>query len=291
MPSSGLADRDVSGDAIFRTWPGRTGRRTYEVPLGVEPGSLEEEFRRFVDDYRAQCLWFLREDYYPETPPERERVLALIAKHGDQQAFLRAARVGTGLRERSGYVEAMVSLHDQELVLEWTRDSAFRFFPLVEDDDLGLTLHPFDLATNKVLALVRRLEARDWIDVIACHERLQPLGYVAWAACGKDPGVTPSGILEQARRSSRYTDAEVSSLAFDGPTPRAAELSRRWHEALQMADAIIARLPAAHVGDAVLASDGRLLTGGPSDLERVLAEDGVRFHKGRIGGAWPQVKA
>jgi hypothetical protein len=194
------------------------------------------------------------------------------------------------LRERPGYVEAMVSLHGHELVLEWTRDSAFRFFPLVEDDDFGLTLHSFDLATNKVLALVGRVEARDWIDVIACHERLQPLGYLVWSACGKDPGFTPSGILEQARRSSRYTDDEVSSLAFDGPAPRADDLSRRWHDALQMAEAIIARLPAAQIGHAVLTADGRLLTDGPSDLVGVLATDGVRFHNGRIGGAWPQVK-
>jgi hypothetical protein len=31
---------------------------------------------------------------------------------------------------------------------------------LVEHDGLGLTLHPFDLATNKVLALVGRVRGR-----------------------------------------------------------------------------------------------------------------------------------
>lgn len=36
----------------------------------------------------------------------------------------------------------------------------------MEHEDLGLTLHPFDLATNKVLALVGRLEVRDWVDVL-----------------------------------------------------------------------------------------------------------------------------
>lgn len=72
----------------------------------MEPGSLEEEFRRLVDDYRARCLWFLREDYYPETPAERERVLALIVKHGDQQAFYRAAKVGTWLSRLSSGTSA-----------------------------------------------------------------------------------------------------------------------------------------------------------------------------------------
>ncbi len=80
--------------------------------------------------------------------------------------------------------------------MQWSRDSAFRFFPLVRHDELGLTLHPFDLATNKVLALIGRLEARDWIDVINCHDRIQPLGYLAWAACGKDPGFSPASVLE-----------------------------------------------------------------------------------------------
>jgi hypothetical protein len=42
--------------------------------------------------------------------------------------------------------------------------------------------------TNKLLALVGRVEVRDWIDIIESSERIQPLGYLAWAACGKDPG-------------------------------------------------------------------------------------------------------
>ena len=194
------------------------------------------------------------------------------------------------LRERPGYVEAVVSQQGQDLVVEWTRDSAFRFFPLVEDDDLGLTLHPFDLATNKVLALVGRLEPRDWIDVIASHERLQPLAYLAWAACGKDPGFTPLGILEQARRSSRYTDDEVSALAFEGPPPSAADLSRRWHQALDTAGPIVETLPATNVGQAVLTADGHLFAGGVSELEHALGGDRIAFHEGRIGGAWPTVK-
>jgi hypothetical protein len=49
---------------------------------------------------------------------------------------------------------------------------------------LLVDLHPFDHATNKILALAGRREARDWIDAIQCHETLQPLGYLAWAASG-----------------------------------------------------------------------------------------------------------
>jgi hypothetical protein len=173
----------------------------------------------------------------------------------------------------------------------WARDSAFRFFPLVEHADLGLTLHPFDLATNKVLALVGRLEARDWVDVIACHERLQPLGYLAWAACGKDPGFTPQGILEHARRSSRYSAEEIATLAFEGPPPSAPDLARRWHGALERAEAIIDRLPAAHVGEAVVSPEGGAFTGPAAAIEAALAASEITFHRGRLGGAWPRVRA
>jgi hypothetical protein len=65
------------------------------------------------------------------------------------------------LRERPSYVEAEVSASGDAVRVEWARDSAYRFFPLMRHEELGLVLHPFDLATNKVLALVGRLEVRD----------------------------------------------------------------------------------------------------------------------------------
>ena len=149
------------------------------------------------------------------------------------------------VRERPGFVQATVSRGHDLLLIEWVHDSAYRFFPLVEHEELGLTLHPFDLATNKVLAFIGRLKVRDWIEVIACDERLQPLGYLAWAACGKDPGFSPLGVIDDARRSSHYSSDEIASLAFDGPPPDPADLSRRWSRALDTAQALIGQLPAA----------------------------------------------
>jgi len=147
------------------------------------------------------------------------------------------------LHERPGYVEAVVGKDQDAVLMQWTRDSPFRFFPLVQHEDLGLVLHPFDLATNKVLALVGRLEVRDWIDVITCHERIQPLGYLAWAACGKDAGFSPLTILEEAGRSGRYTNAELEGLSFDGPPPILGDLLRKWHFMLKEAREVIAALP------------------------------------------------
>ncbi len=193
------------------------------------------------------------------------------------------------VRERPGFVQATVARGHDLLLIEWVHDSAYRFFPLVEHEELGLTLHPFDLATNKVLALIGRLEVRDWIDVIACDERLQPLGYLAWAACGKDPGFSPIGVIDHARRSSHYSSDEVASLAFDGAPPDPADLSRRWSRALDAAEALIGQLPAVHAGEAVLTRAGHLFRGQPGDLDRGLADGDVVFHAGRLGGALPQI--
>ncbi len=193
------------------------------------------------------------------------------------------------IHERPGYVEVVVSKGPDSVLLQWTRDSAFRFFPLLRHEELGLVLHPFDLATNKVLALAGRLEIRDWIDLTTCHERIQPLGYLAWAACGKDPGFSPLTILEQAGRSGRYTTAELEGLAFDGPPPDLAVLLRKWHLMLEEAREVVAVLPARQVGACVLHRRGDLYKGNTAQLRDDLAADGLLFHRGSIRGAYPQV--
>ena len=186
-------------------------------------------------------------------------------------------------------MEAEVDDGEEQALLEWARDSAFRFFPLQEHAELGLTLHPFDLATNKVLALVGRLEVRDWIDVIASDERIQPLGYLAWAASGKDPGFGPAAILEAAARTGRYTSDEVATLAFAGEAPDAAELGRAWHRILATARETIAVLPPDEVGACVLDLDGRLVQEPPAGLAGMLERGEVRFHRGSIRGTLPRV--
>lgn len=207
----------------------------------------------------------------------------------DREALTACDYTVTPIRERPGFVQATVSDGVNTLLVEWARDSAFRFFPLVEHDELGLTLHPFDLATNKVLALVGRLEVRDWIDVIACDRQLQPFGYLVWAACGKDPGFTPAGVLYEARRSSHYSASEIEALAFDGPPPDAAALGRHWHDMQAAAEAVVASLPAEHVGHAVLSANGHLFRGDASQLRDAIVSGDLRFHPGRIGGALPRV--
>jgi hypothetical protein len=193
------------------------------------------------------------------------------------------------LRERPAYVEAVVAKGGGRVLLEWTRDSAYRFFPLVRHEDLGLALHPFDLATNKVLALVGRLEIRDWLDLLTCHERIQPLGFLAWAACGKDPGFSPAAILEQAARSGRYTQSELDGLAFAGPAPDLAAASHAWHAMLVQARDIVELLPADNAGKCVLDRCGLLYSGSPDQVRGALAAGALVFHEGSIRGAYPNL--
>ncbi|MFA5057601.1 MAG: nucleotidyl transferase AbiEii/AbiGii toxin family protein [Opitutaceae bacterium] len=194
------------------------------------------------------------------------------------------------VRERQAFVECVVRQGEDSVVMQWVQDSAFRFFPLVEHPDFGLVLHPFDLATNKVLALVGRLEVRDWLDVISCHERLQPLGYLAWAACGKDPGLNPRLILREASRSGRYSEAELDSLAFAGTPPTLPDAQRRWRAMLTEAEGTLDILPPAEIGRCVLGADLNLFRGDAAALAHALCVGGVRFHGGSIRGVLPQFR-
>ncbi len=207
----------------------------------------------------------------------------------DRETLLAAGFTVETIREAPAFVEVHVRGANETVLVQWAQDSAYRFFPLVEHETLGLTLHPFDLATNKVLALAGRREPRDWIDTVQCHEKLQPLGYLAWAAAGKDPGLGPLTIIEEAART-RYTAIELKSLDFNGPPPDAADLSVRWHQAVAEARKIIRMLPAEHVGRCVLDNHGNLEKASPESLASELKADRVAFHEGRIRGAFPELR-
>ncbi len=188
--------------------------------------------------------------------------------------------------ERPSFIRATVRQGAAAATLDWAQDSAYRFFPLVEHPDFGLTMHPFDLATNKVLAAVGRLEVRDWVDLIECDARLQPMGYLAWGAAGKDPGLTPKGIVEYAARI-RYAAIEVEGLLWDGPAPDPGALSRRWKQMIAEAREVVSLLPCEEVGKAVLAADCELFCGSRAELAQALTANQLRYHAGAVRGAFP----
>jgi hypothetical protein len=213
-----------------------------------------------------------------------------VSSEADQKAILEARLAVVPGRRSIGFVEVTVRDGAESVDVQWVRDSAYRFFPLVLHPELGLMLHPFDLATNKVLALVGRVAVRDWIDIITCHERMSPFGCLAWAASGKDPGLGPLFIVEEAARTARYPAVEFDAVAFDGPPPDREVLGRTWRAALDGARAIVDRLPPEEVGRAVLDAQGAPFRGSVDDLSNALTEGRVRFHAGAIRGAVPVVR-
>lgn len=193
------------------------------------------------------------------------------------------------LRDAATHKEAIVRKDGDSILLQWVRESAFRFFPLIEDDLFGLVLHPFDLATNKVLALAGRLEPRDWVDVLECNDKIQPLGYLAWAACGKDPGFNPKSLLAEARRSGRYSQTELNELAFEGSAPDAVALGRKWHLMLSEAEDICEALAGQETGVCLLNASGDLCKLAASQLTAALHTGQIYLHHGAIKGVMPSL--
>jgi hypothetical protein len=149
-------------------------------------------------------------------------------------------------------------------------------------------LHPFDLATSKVLALSGRLEPRDWLDTIECHLRMQHLGFLVWAACGKDPGINPEMLLSDASRM-HYSQPELDMLDYVGTTPSARVSGSEWKNAVASAKQMIEVLPEEHLGECLLSKEGKLYNGSLDQIEKDLSEGIICFHKGTIRGAWPTI--
>ncbi len=107
---------------------------------------------------------------------DREESVALAAE-GDAAVLAQAAFAVQWLRREPGIYGVVVERGGESMKLEWVRDSDFRFFPTVRDDEFGYVLHVVDIAINKVLAAAGRREPRDVLDLLTIHERHLPLGH------------------------------------------------------------------------------------------------------------------
>jgi hypothetical protein len=118
------------------------------------------------------------------------------------------SRAGEWDRETT-FRRAIVRGADGAVVeIDRAADSAYRFFPIERDEQLGWRLHLFDAATNKALTLAARTETRDYVDIVEVT-RTYPLAAICWAACGKDPGFTPLSLLKMMRRFARIDPIEA----------------------------------------------------------------------------------
>lgn len=182
-----------------------------------------------------------------------------------------------------GYVRATVSRAAARTKVEWAHDSAWRFLPPIRSEIAGYTLHPVDLAINKLLALTGRDEPRDFLDILDLQATTLPLGALCWAAAGKDPGFTPLSLLEILRRRGRYHAEDFARLNLVERVDLPA-LKTQWLAALADADAFVRGRPPGEAG-CLYYSPGlaRFVAPGPSG-----PADAVP-HYGRPGGVLPRV--
>jgi hypothetical protein len=80
-------------------------------------------------------------------------------------------------------------------------------------------------------------------------------------------------------------------LDFEGAPPDARELGQRWHNMLRAAGEVVTILPADRAGLCAARCNGELFRGTAGELAAALRDDAIRFHPGRIGGAWPSFQS
>jgi hypothetical protein len=182
------------------------------------------------------------------------------------------------LLETPAFIRALVKNSKEGVKLEWATDTAFRFFPVEEDAELGYRLHDVDAAINKCLALAGRTEVRDVIDTLTIHETVLHLGACCWAACGKDPGFTPELILELIAKNARITPDLLAEESLREPIdPKQIKLS--WLKTLDEARTLVAKLNPKDLGCLYLNEEGK--------VSRV-PKPGDKPHYGTVKGAWPK---
>lgn len=187
-------------------------------------------------------------------------------------------------RRHDTFCGALVRHAGKQTKIEWVYDSAFRFFPVEPDQDLGWRLNFWDVAVNKTLALAGRSEIRYWIDVLHLHGSHLHLGALAWAGTGKDPGLSPEAIIRRGGRQAVYRPEDLADLILSGPVTL-PQLKERWLEASSAALALIARLPLDEVGCLYLNRANQPVCPDPTAPEFPK----LTRHFGSVKGAWPQI--
>jgi hypothetical protein len=193
-----------------------------------------------------------------------------LEEHGFALRWLRREPlIYTVLAERAG----------ETTKLEWVADSDFRFFPTIKDETFGYILHPVDLATNKVSAAYGRREPRDIIDLLTIHDQILPMGAAVWASAGKTLGFTPEGIINEIRRTARYTAEDFRRIASDPPIDPAATMAQL-RKVLTEAEAFVMQMPTDKAGLLFL-EGGQVVQPDPHRLGH------YQTHAGHKRGQWP----
>jgi hypothetical protein len=182
-----------------------------------------------------------------------------------------------------GFGQAKISKDGSVTLMDWTNDSAHRFFPAIEDPECGWRLHDVDLATNKALALAGRREPRDYFDIMTLHKNGFPLAALAWAAPAKDPGFTPELILDEMTHHSIHPEhVLLEEIKTTGPVNFVA-LKREFLTAIREARDLFAILPPRQAAHLYIDRAGGLQMPDPAGV----TAGRLTLHSARLCGAWP----
>ncbi len=245
---------------------------------------------RNPDSYVAGATVLNRDPASPRTSRDvdvfHDTVESLTESVDRDFETLRAAgfEVSEAGRRHDTFCRALVRRGGDLTKIEWAFDSAFRFFPVETDPEMGWRLNFWDAAVNKVLAFAGRAEIRDWIDVLHLHDKHLHLGALAWAGTGKDPGLSPEAIIRWGGRHAVYRPEDLGDLALAEPVTLPL-LKERWLRASTEALGLIARLPIGDVGCLYLDAAGRPVCPEPDSPGFAV----LRRHLGSVKGAWPRI--
>jgi hypothetical protein len=181
------------------------------------------------------------------------------------------------------FYRATIGKSGEQLKLEWVRDTAFRYFPVVSDEDLGFRLHDVDLAINKCLALANRSVVRDALDILELNRKVLSLPAMISAACGKDPGFTPELMLDMIQRHLTFTPGQlaVESLAKKIDP---VQLKKELIDLIERTKKNLRKIPVKCIGCLFTDKSGNIV----ADLSK-LDLDKHMAHHGSIRGSWPRV--
>ncbi len=166
--------------------------------------------------------------------------------------------------------------------IDWAADSAFRFFPIVEDERLGWRLHLFDMAVNKAHALAARTETRDYIDILELGQTY-PLAAICWAAPGKDPGYSPLSLMRMMRRFARIDPAKMEEIQARRLDPIA--MKEQWVAMSDEAESAMVR----QADDAPDTPLGVAFVDAQGNPGWIGADPTLKPHAPCIRGCWPTV--
>ncbi len=207
-----------------------------------------------------------------------------LSVEADLASLQHAGFEATLVTQHDTFCRARVRRGDAATKIEWVNDSAYRFFPIEADPELGWRLNFWDAATNKVLAAAGRAVARDYLDMIWLHQRHLSFGALVWAAAAKDPGLSPEMIVDMARRHAKYRQEELDAVRPVQPM-NVRELKQVFLQAADEAEALFQKLPSSEMGCFYL--DAQLRPVCPDPAAPGFAA--LTRHYGSVKGAWPRI--